>query len=93
MLMMRPVALAKLFVPTHTPFLVSSPVAFKFLNVLVLNIAEKLLAGNLYIPHNRRTPLQAEEALGPISIHRVSRGVIYIYNIVLNIAEKLLAGR
>ena len=26
-------------------FLVSSPVAFKFLNVLVLNIAEKLLAG------------------------------------------------
>jgi hypothetical protein len=23
---------------------------------------------NLYIPHNRRTPLQAEEALGPISI-------------------------
>ena len=25
---------------------------------------------NLYIPHNRRTPLQAEEALGPISISR-----------------------
>jgi hypothetical protein len=45
MLMMRPVALAKLSVPTHTPFLVSSPVAFKFFNVLVLNIAEKLLAG------------------------------------------------
>jgi hypothetical protein len=40
-----PVALAKLFVHTHTPFLVSSPVAFKFLNVLVLNIADKLLAG------------------------------------------------
>ena len=39
------------------------------------------LVVNLYIPHNRRTPLQAEEALGPISIHRVSRGVIYIYNI------------
>jgi hypothetical protein len=32
--------------PTHTPFLVSSPMAFKFLNVLVLNIAEKLLAGH-----------------------------------------------
>ena len=31
---------------------------------------------NLY---NRRTPLQAEEALGPISIHRGSRGVVYIY--------------
>ena len=34
----------------HTPspparYLVSSPVAFQFLNVLVLNIAEKLLAG------------------------------------------------
>ena len=27
------------------PFLVSSPVAFKYFNVLVLNIAEKLLAG------------------------------------------------
>ena len=30
---------------------------------------------NLYIPHNRQTPLQAEEALGPISIPRGSRGV------------------
>jgi hypothetical protein len=26
-------------------------------------------------PHNRRTPFQAEEALGPISIPRGSRGV------------------
>jgi hypothetical protein len=41
----RPVALAKLSVPTHTPFLVSSPVALKFFNALVLNIAEKMLAG------------------------------------------------
>jgi hypothetical protein len=32
-------------VSTHTPFLVSSPVAFTFVNVLVLNIAEKMLAG------------------------------------------------
>jgi hypothetical protein len=32
--------------PYPSPFLVSSPVAFKFLNVLVLNIAEKLLAGH-----------------------------------------------
>ena len=31
--------------PYPSPFLVSSPVAFKLLNVLVLNIAEKLLAG------------------------------------------------
>ena len=31
--------------PYPSSFLVSSPVAFKFLNVLVLNIAEKLLAG------------------------------------------------
>ena len=28
------------------------------------------LVVNFYIPHNRRTPLQAEEALGPISIPR-----------------------
>ena len=33
------------------------------------------LVVNLYIPHNRRTPLQAEEALGPISIPQGSRGV------------------
>jgi hypothetical protein len=26
------------------------------------------LVVNLYIPHNRRMPFQAEEALGPISI-------------------------
>jgi hypothetical protein len=31
--------------PRPSPFFVSSPVAFKFWNVLVLNIAEKLLAG------------------------------------------------
>jgi hypothetical protein len=30
------------------------------------------LVVNAYIPHNRRTPLQAEEALGPISIPRGS---------------------
>jgi hypothetical protein len=30
---------------------------------------------NLYIPHNRRMPLQAEEALGPISIPQGSHGV------------------
>ena len=29
----------------------------------------------LYIPHNRRMPLQAEEALGPISIPRGFRRV------------------
>jgi hypothetical protein len=33
----------KIIRPYPSPFLVSSPVAFKFLNVLVLNIAEKLL--------------------------------------------------
>ena len=33
------------------------------------------LVVNVYIPHNRRTSLQAEEALGPISIPRGSRGV------------------
>jgi len=35
----------KIIRPYQSPFLVSSPVEFKFLNVLVLNIAEKLLAG------------------------------------------------
>jgi hypothetical protein len=33
------------------------------------------LVVNLYIPHNRRIPLQAEEALGPISMPPGSRGV------------------
>jgi hypothetical protein len=33
---------------------------------------------NFYITHNRRTPLQAEEALGPISIPRGSRGVKFM---------------
>ena len=33
------------------------------------------LVVNLYIPHNRRTPLQAEEALGPISMPRGSHRV------------------
>jgi len=41
----RPVALAKLSVPTHHLSLYRVPWAFKFLNVLVLNITEKLLAG------------------------------------------------
>ena len=33
------------------------------------------LVVNLYIPHNRRTPLQSEEALGPISIPGVPAGL------------------
>jgi hypothetical protein len=33
------------------------------------------LVVTLYILHNRRTPLQVEEALGPISIPRGSRGI------------------
>ena len=50
----------------------------------------------LYIPHNRRTPLQAEEALGPISIPRGSRGVgtnnrlsykvVYVLNMKLSLS-------
>jgi hypothetical protein len=47
--------------------------------VLFMSHPKDGLVVNLYILHNRQTPLQAEEALGPISIHRVSRGVIYIY--------------
>ena len=40
------------------------------------------LVVNLYIPHNRRTPLQAEEAHGPISIPRGSRGVVKVWGLV-----------
>jgi hypothetical protein len=46
------------------------------------------LVVNLYIPHNRRTPLQAEEALGPISIHRDSRGVDLFQRTSASRAEK-----
>ena len=44
-------------------------------SVLITSHPKDGLVVNLYIPHNRRTPLQAEEALGPISIPRGSRGV------------------
>jgi hypothetical protein len=46
------------------------------------------LVVNLYIPHNRRTPLQAEEALGPISIPRGSRGVDPFSRTSASMAEK-----
>ena len=39
-------------------------------SVLFMSHPKDGLVVNLYIPHNRRTPLQAEEALGPISIPR-----------------------
>jgi hypothetical protein len=35
--------------------------------MFLLFLPQDGLVVNLYIPHNRRTPLQAEEALGPIS--------------------------
>ena len=44
-------------------------------SILITSHPKDGLVVNLYIPHNRRTPLQAEEALGPISILRGSRGV------------------
>jgi hypothetical protein len=44
-------------------------------SVLFTSYPKDGLVVNLYIPHNRRTPLQAEEVLGPISIPRGSRGV------------------
>ena len=43
---------------------------------------------NLYILHNRRTPLQAEEALGPIYIPRGSRGVDPFQRTSATMAEK-----
>jgi hypothetical protein len=45
-------------------------------SVLFTSQPQDGLVVNLYIPHNRRTPLQAEEVLGPISIPRGSRGVL-----------------
>jgi hypothetical protein len=44
-------------------------------SVLFTSHPQDGLVVNLYIPHNRRTPFQAEEALGPISTPRDSRGV------------------
>jgi hypothetical protein len=44
-------------------------------SVLFTSHPQDGLVMNFYIPHNRRTPLQAEEAFGPISIPRGSRGV------------------
>ena len=44
-------------------------------SVLFTSHLQDGLVVNFYILHNRRMPLQAEEALGPISIPRGSRGV------------------
>ena len=44
-------------------------------SVLFTSHPKKGLIVNLYILHNRRTPLQSEEALDPIYIPRGSRGV------------------
>jgi hypothetical protein len=46
-----------------------------------IDLSKDGLVVNLYIPHNRRTPLQAEEALGTISIPRGSRGVAGIVSL------------
>ena len=47
-----------------------------FFNVRRVAISSAGRVGCEFIhPHNRRTPLQAEEALGPISIPQGSRGV------------------
>jgi len=43
-------------------------------SVLFTSHPKEGLVVNLYILHNRRMPLQAEEALGPISIPRGSSG-------------------
>ena len=50
-------------------FVLSMFPRFKGYNPLFLKplMADGLVV-NLYIPHNRRTPLQAEEALGHISV-------------------------
>ena len=44
-------------------------------SVLFTSHPQDGLVVNFYILHNRRMPLQAEEALGPISIPQGSRGV------------------
>ena len=48
------------------------------------------LVVNFYIPHNRRTPLQAEEALGPISITRGFRGVGLRLGLAINLLLSLI---
>ena len=50
--------------------------------------SEERLIVNLNILHNRRTPLQAEEPLGPIYIPRVSRGVDQFQSTSASRAEK-----
>ena len=49
-------------------------------SVLCTSHPQDGLVVNLYIPHNRRMPLQVEEALGPMFIPRGSRGVNIPYN-------------
>jgi hypothetical protein len=56
-------------------------------SVLFTSHPQDGLVVNFYIPHNRRTPLEAEETLGPISIPRGSRGV---YNDMKYITSTLL---
>ena len=58
------------------------------ISVLFTSHPQDGLVVNFYIPHNRRTPLQAEEALGPISIPRGSRGVDPFWRTSASRAEK-----
>ena len=51
-------------------------------SVLFTSHPQDGLVVNFYIPHNRRMPFQAEEALGPISIPRGSHGVAVAYILV-----------
>ena len=57
-------------------------------SVLFMSHPKDGLVVNLYIPHNRRTHLQTEEALGPISIPRSSRGVDPFQRTSASSAEK-----
>jgi hypothetical protein len=59
-------------------------------SVLFTSHPQDGLVVNLYIPHNRRTPLQAEEALDPISTPRDSRGLNEQYVSCINDEIKLI---
>ena len=56
-------------------------------SVLFTSHPQDRLVVNFYIPHNRRTPLQAEEALGPISIP-LNVETFFIYTYILWLDER-----
>jgi hypothetical protein len=57
-------------------------------SVLFTSHPQDGLVVNFYIPYNRRTPLQAEEALGPISadVRQTFCNANSVFNLFTNVA-------